>query len=112
MKRGNPVARQELDRIWREQIVKGNDGPVANFLEYGTSRDYRGVLEFLEDAWQKRRSVHPDGWYIHLKAEDGEGKKRAAKVRQFFLTRNPKFARIADFPELKEEKPYNLETRE
>lgn len=107
MKRGNDEARQELDRIWREQMVKGNDGPVTNFLELGTPNDYRSVLQFLESAWGKRRKVHPDGWYIHSCAERGIGEKRAAKVRKPFLARNPKFAKIADFPEVQKEREYN-----
>ncbi len=106
MKRGNGIARRELDRIWKEQLQENNIGPLHDFIEYGTPNDYRTVLQHCEAAWQNRRKPHPDVWYIHLKAEDGIGKKRAAKIRQSFLTRNPKFAKIADFPECKIEKPY------
>lgn len=106
MKRGNALARQTLDDYWKEQVSRDYYGPVLAFLRNGTSSDYQAVLLQLEIAWSKRRKIHPEGWYIHSEAEDSIGKKKAAKIRQTFLARNPKFAKIADFPECRVEKPY------
>lgn len=107
MKRGNALARRTLDCYWKEQLLKDYYGPVSAFLRNGTPSDYQAVLLHLEATWSKKRKVHPEGWYLHSQAEGSIGEKRAAKIRQPFLVQNPKFAKIADFPEVKIRKEHN-----
>lgn len=107
MKRGNALARQTLDAYWKEQLLRDYYGPVSAFLRNGSSSDYRDVLLQLEVTWSKRRKIHPAGWYLHSEAEDSIGKRRAAKIREPFLARNPKFAKIAEFPEVKIRKAHD-----
>lgn len=105
MRKGYAQARQTLNDLWREDVKKNKIYSASAFLRYGTTDDYRTVLQHLEEAWQNKRKPHEEGWRIHSYAQDGIGEKQAAKVRKPFLERNPKFARIADFPESNEHNP-------